>query len=84
MASMAEVFNRFADDYQRNRILSFEQQKLIRDICNCRTHALGGHVTACSPAATLRYITIPAATVIAHSARESTRKSGFLSEPTTC
>jgi hypothetical protein len=48
MATMAEVFNRFADDYQKHHILSFEQQKLIRDICNCRTHALGGHVTACS------------------------------------
>ena len=48
MASMAEVFNRFADDYQRNRILSFEQQKLIRDIRQCRTHILGGHLTACS------------------------------------
>jgi hypothetical protein len=48
MASMAEVFNRFADDYRKHRILSFEQQKLIRDICECRTHILGGHVTACS------------------------------------
>jgi len=48
MASMAEVFNRFADDYQRNRILSFEQQKLIRDIRQCRTDVLGGHLTACS------------------------------------
>jgi hypothetical protein len=48
MASMAEVFKRFADDYQRNRILSFEQQKLIRDIRQCRTHILGGHLTACS------------------------------------
>jgi len=45
---MAEVFNRFADDYQKHRILSFEQQKLIRDIQDCRTHVLGGHVTACS------------------------------------
>ncbi len=45
---MAEVFNRFADDYQKHRILSFEQQKLIRDIQDCRTYVLGGHVTACS------------------------------------
>ncbi len=45
---MAEVFNRFADDYQKHRILSFEQQKLIRDIRDCRTHVLGGHVTACT------------------------------------
>jgi len=44
---MAEVFDRFADDYQKRRILSFEQQKLIRDIGECRTHILGGHVTAC-------------------------------------
>lgn len=45
---MAEVFNRFANDYQKHHILSFEQQKLIRDIQACRTHVLGGHVTACS------------------------------------
>ena len=48
MASMAEVFNRFADDYQHHHILSFEQQKLIRDIGDCRTYVLGGHMTACS------------------------------------
>jgi len=45
---MAEVFNRFADEYQKHHILSFEQQKLIRDIRECRTHILGGHMTACS------------------------------------
>ena len=45
---MAEVFNRFADEYQKHRILSFEQQKLIRDIRQCRTHVLGGHWTACT------------------------------------
>jgi hypothetical protein len=28
---MAEVFNCFADEYQKHRLLSFEQQKLIRD-----------------------------------------------------
>jgi hypothetical protein len=48
MATMAEVFNRFADDYQKHHSLSFEQQKLIRDIRDCRTYVLGGHVTACS------------------------------------
>ena len=48
MATMAEVFSRFADDYQKHRILSFEQQKLIRDIRECRTHVLGGHMTACT------------------------------------
>ena len=47
MATMAEVFNRFADDYQKHHILSFEQQKLILDIQDCRTQVLGGHVTAC-------------------------------------
>ena len=32
MATMAEVFNRFADAYQKHHILSFEQGKLIHDI----------------------------------------------------
>jgi hypothetical protein len=45
---MAVVFNCFADQYCKYRILSFEQQKLIRNIGECRTHVLGGHVTACS------------------------------------
>jgi hypothetical protein len=45
---MAEVFNRFADEYREHRLLSFEQQKLIRDIRQCRTYMLGGHVTACT------------------------------------
>jgi len=45
---MAEVFNRFADEYFKHRLLSFEQQKLIRDIRQCRTYVLGGHVTACT------------------------------------
>jgi len=41
MPTMAEVFNRFADEYQGHRLLSFEQQKLIRDIRQCRTYVLG-------------------------------------------
>ena len=45
---MAEVFNRFADEYQKHRLVSFEQQKLVWDIGQCRTYALGGHVTACT------------------------------------
>jgi len=48
MPTMAEVFNRFADEYKKHRLLSFEQQKLIRDIRQCRTYVLGGHVTACT------------------------------------
>lgn len=48
MATMAEVLNRFADDYKKRHLLSYEQQKLIGDIQDCRTHVLGGHVTACS------------------------------------
>ena len=54
MADMAEVFNRFADEYQKHRILSFEQQKLIRDISECRTHILGGHWTACTACGNLK------------------------------
>ncbi len=48
MATMAEVFNRFADEYTKHHLLSYEQQKLIGNIQDCRTHVLGGHVTACS------------------------------------
>ena len=45
---MAEVFNRFASEYLKDHPVSFEQFKLIRDIGQCRTYVLGGHVTACT------------------------------------
>ena len=54
MATMAEVFNRFADEYKKRHLLSYEQQKLIGDIQDCRTHVLGGHVTACSSCGSIK------------------------------
>jgi len=67
---MAEVFNRFADDYRKQRLLSFEQQKLIRDIRQCRSYELGGHVTACTACGHIKCITTVAATGVVLSAKE--------------
>ena len=48
MPTMAEVFDRFADDYLKDHTVSIEQLKLIRDIQQCRTHVLGEHWTTCT------------------------------------
>ena len=45
--SVAEVFNAFGDGYLSRHHLSFEQQKVMSCIRNCRTAALGGHWQAC-------------------------------------
>lgn len=48
MPSMAEVFNRFGDDYLANHRLSIEQLQLIKNIRQCRTSILGGHKSCCN------------------------------------
>jgi hypothetical protein len=44
---VADVFRQFGDDYRAQYPLSSEQRQALRDILNCRTAALGGHVDAC-------------------------------------
>ena len=45
---MAEVMSRFAPSYLKSHTVSGGQQRLIRDIQQCRTSALGDHWTACT------------------------------------
>ena len=45
---MAEVMGRFGPSYLKTHTVSGGQQRLIRDIQQCRTHALGDHWTACT------------------------------------
>ncbi|HEV8718824.1 MAG TPA: IS91 family transposase [Candidatus Binatia bacterium] len=51
---LAEVFRLFGDDYRRNHHLPRHHLKVMRDIVNCRTAALGGHVDECSNCGALR------------------------------
>ena len=44
---LADIFNRYGDDYRRSRAVSYEQLKAMRHIEICRTAKLGGHVVQC-------------------------------------
>ena len=44
---VADVFGRHGDDFLESRPMSPEQAKVLRDIVNCRTAALGGHRCVC-------------------------------------
>ena len=41
---LADIFNRYGDDYRRSRAVSYEQLKAMHHIEICRTAKLGGHV----------------------------------------
>ncbi len=45
--TMADVFQYFGPDYLNNNHTSFEQQKVITSILNCKTAAMDGHWQAC-------------------------------------
>ena len=49
MIEIAEVFRRFADDYQAVHGASMppSHRRAITDILGCRTEALGGHLWRC-------------------------------------
>lgn len=44
---VADVFRRYGEDYARHHSVSYEQQKAIQAILQCRTAKLGGHVDRC-------------------------------------
>ena len=44
---VADVFGKHGDDFPESRPMSPEQTKVLRDIVNCRTAALGGHRCVC-------------------------------------
>lgn len=48
MATIADVFHRFAGEYLASHKVSDQQRKLIYDAQACRTAARGGHVAACN------------------------------------
>lgn len=51
---VADVLRLGAKSYQSKHRLSSRQQKIIRDIQDCRTSALGGHIDACEACGYLR------------------------------
>lgn len=44
---VAEVFRQYAEEYLTKYGASAEQRRVLRDLQNCRTAALGGHVEGC-------------------------------------
>ncbi|MCH7513705.1 MAG: transposase zinc-binding domain-containing protein [Bacteroidetes bacterium] len=48
MVTMAEVMQQFAPSYLKTHTVSCGQQRLIRDIQQCRSSALGDQWTACT------------------------------------
>ncbi len=47
MSSVAEVFERFLTAFKDHHSTSFQQTKVIKDILQCRTSALGARVLEC-------------------------------------
>lgn len=44
---IADVFQHYSEKYRRDHPVSYEQQKAIQAIVQCRTAALGGHIDQC-------------------------------------
>ncbi len=44
---MADIFRLYGDEFRRQYSLSYQQQLVMRDIGQCRTAVLGGHVDEC-------------------------------------
>ncbi len=44
---VADIFRAHAEQYRESHALSLQQLKLLWDIENCRTAALGGHADVC-------------------------------------
>lgn len=51
---VADIFRLYGDEYQRRYRLSFEQSQVMRDVLECRTTVMGGHVDACDQCGGLR------------------------------
>ncbi len=51
---LADVFRLYGDEYRRQYHVSHEQRLVMRDIVQCRTAALGGHVDECDTCGGLR------------------------------
>jgi hypothetical protein len=47
MVEIQDIFSDFGMEFQKDHKLSPQQQKAMRDIGNCRSAALGGHVDQC-------------------------------------
>ena len=45
--TVAEVFQRWLDDYRQEYKLSYQQSKVVKAILNCRTASLGGYLKQC-------------------------------------
>ena len=45
---IADIFNRYGDQYRQNNNISCAQTKVMHHIETCRTAALGGHVEQCN------------------------------------
>jgi predicted Zn-ribbon and HTH transcriptional regulator len=44
---LADIFRRYADDYRRSHVVSYDQLKVMHQIEICRTAKLGGHLEQC-------------------------------------
>lgn len=51
---VADIFRLYGDAYRQQYHVSHEQRLVMRDIVQCRTAALGGHVDACDSCGGLR------------------------------
>ena len=51
---LADVFRLYGDEYRRQCHLSHQQRLVMRDIRQCRTAAMGGHVDVCDTCGGLR------------------------------
>ncbi len=51
---VADIFHQYGEAYRQSHHVSYEQQKAIAAITQCRTGALGGHVDECDQCGVLR------------------------------
>ncbi|MCB9421010.1 MAG: IS91 family transposase [Ardenticatenaceae bacterium] len=51
---LADVFRLFGDEYRQQYHVSHQQRLVMRDVVQCRTAALGGHVDECDACGGLR------------------------------
>lgn len=54
---IADILRKHIGDYQNQYPLWPEHHKIVFDLLNCRTAALGGHIDRCSHCGTMRIFT---------------------------
>lgn len=75
--TIAEVLDRFGAGYLKHHYVGNDQKRLITDILNCRTPALGGHAKKCNNCGQIKVFHNSCGNRGAPDAKDSKKKNGY-------